>query len=85
MGQCSGMTPENRGYHSSMRGRWGVFAIGGLRLLCVVLTVALLAIFAVAGSIAEWLPHTTWFVALFVAAGVGLIFLFDRIAKHYDL
>jgi hypothetical protein len=54
-------------------------------VISAALALLLIAIFAVAGSIANWLPHTAWFVALFVAAGAVFIFLLDRIARRYDL
>jgi hypothetical protein len=48
-------------------------------------TVALLTLYWAAPSIANHLPHTTWFVVVFFLAAVAILFALQWLARRYDL
>ena len=51
----------------------------------VLTTAGVLTAYAFSGRIAAFLPHATWFVALFVILGVLLLLLMQWIARRFDL
>lgn len=62
--------------------RWSVTV---LAVLTALITAGVLAVFAASSTLADFLPHDTWFAIGFVALGAALIYALRWVVRRYRL